>query len=61
MSSVPVDASHYDSGESLLYAAVCPVRLCLSEQRLNTTPGPTRHNIYSSQAANAAPSPLVPV
>lgn len=26
-----------------------------TEQGFSTTPGPTRHNIYSSQAANAAP------
>lgn len=29
--------------------------LSVTEQSLSTTPGPTRHNIYFSQAANAAP------
>jgi len=44
----------------LLGAACCECVECVecvftSEQSLSTTAGPTRHNIYSSQAANAAP------
>lgn len=40
-------------GESALRAAEC---LCFTLwQSVSATPGPTHHNIYSSQAANAAP------